>query len=222
MNVTSPTIACAAVFAIVLLCAPRAGSAEWYGSVYLGASHTEASANRFELGGATVRSLETSDDSSLFGGRLGYWLESRPWLGVAADASVFTPDFEDVTMTVAPVSALLMARLPLLEANEYPRGRLQAYLGAGPGLFFTSVSEFVGPAVAPPAVLEDSSLDLGLDLRVGVAGAIGKRIQAFIEYRYTDVDTDLESMTGSGAVRYAPSLETHHVLVGVSVRFAAE
>lgn len=231
MKSTNGSTVCILIFAVTLL-TPRVGIAEWFGDIYLGASHTKASNNRFQVNGAPVRDLEDADISTPFGGRLGYWFQSHPWLGVAVDVSVFTPDFDDatspalpgspVTITVAPISGLLMLRLPLQKSEEFPKGRFQPYLGGGPGLFFTSMSEFAGDAVPPPAVLEDSSLGLGFDARAGLTGLISKQFGLFVEYRYTQIHPELESSTGGGTVKYEPTFRTHHVVLGVTFRFGGQ
>lgn len=230
MKATGWSAAAAIVLAATLL-TPLVAAAEWFGDIYLGVSHTKASDNTFRLNGAAVRTLEDSDVSTPGGGRLGYWFESQPWLGVAVDASVFNPDFDDtgparagssVTLTVAPISGLLLLRLPVWTSPEFPEGRLQPYLGGGPGLFFTSLSEFAGASVPSPAVLEDSSWSLGLDGRVGITGLISRTLGVFVEYRYTQTRPELQSRTGGGTVTYDPTFETHHLVVGLTVRFGGQ
>lgn len=229
MRLVSGPAARALIFALLVL-TPGAAIAQWFGDVYLGVSRTKAGDNRFELNGVTVRDLKGTDISTPFGGRFGYWFQGQAWLGVALDLSVFTPDFGDasgpvlppsltpVNITVAPISALLLLRLPLQKSEDFPRGRFQPYVGGGPGVFFTSMSEFAGDAVPSPAVLEDSSWTLGFDVRAGVTGLITRRFGLFLEYRYTQVRPKLESSTGGGTVRYEPTFRTQHVVLGVTIR----
>ncbi len=205
-------------------------AAEWFADAYLGGSHTSASNNRFQIAGTTVRDLEDSDVSTPGGVRLGYWFERYSWVGLALDFSVFDPNFddtatspgptfEDVTLGVRPLSALIMVRLPLRKSPEFPMGRLQPYIGVGPGLFWTTLSEPAGSTVLPPAVLEDMSLDLGIDLRAGVTALIRSWVGIFLEYRYTQFKSTLDSETGSGLVKYEPTLRTNYALFGVTFRF---
>lgn len=217
-----------AMIVVFSLLIPAVVRAQWFGDFYLGFTRTHAGDNRFTLNGVTVRELRDTDQSSPFGGRLGYWFRSPAWLGVALDMSVLTPDFNDasgpplpgspVTVTVVPISGLLLIRLPLEKSEDFPNGRLQPYLGGGPGIFYTSLSEFAGNTVAPPAVLEDSSWTLGYDARAGITGLIRERLGLFLESRYTRVRPRLESRTGGGQVQYVPTFRTYYVVLGVTFR----
>jgi hypothetical protein len=94
-------------------------------------------------------SHEKSKDSTVadftIGGRFGYWLCPVPWLGFALDTSYYQFDvtpkhaqnliLQDAKIQVIPITPMVMARVPLLESSEFPTGRLQPYIGAGPGIF---------------------------------------------------------------------------------------
>ena len=207
----------------VVMCALLAfgqpASAEWFADVYLGMSLTTSRDAEIRLNGQTVVDANDRDSSSSGGARIGYWFERVPWLGLALDVSVFTPNLRDVDITVLPVSMLLMARAPLLTSPDYPHGRLQPYVAAGPSLVFTSLSEFLGAQVPPPAVLEDSSVDLGLDARAGAGWHLTKSFVLFAEYRFTQVSPTFEDRIPAGRARFEPTLRTHHMSVGVSYRF---
>jgi hypothetical protein len=201
---------------IVILAVPRPGAGEGFADIYMGFSRTEAEDNAYVVDGANVRNLDGTDSSTdVGGGRIGYWFQSLPWVGVALDMSTFEPVFDDATVLVTPASALLMLRAPLLKSGDFPEGRVQPYLAGGPAFFFTAISESTGTAVPPPAILSDSSIDPGFDARAGVTVLIYRPFGLFFEYRYTRVRPELKD----GAVRYEPDFKTQHAVLGVTFRF---
>ncbi|MGQ0694821.1 MAG: outer membrane protein [Nitrospiraceae bacterium] len=213
---------------LLTLLIPSWGTAEWFADAYLGGSSTVASNNTFHVNGNLVRQLERSDISTPGGGRLGYWLATYPWLGLALDVSAWNPEFGDtgppqlaapVTLTLLPISPLVMVRLPLGQSEQFPKGRVQPYVAGGPTFVFTALSEFAGQTVQSPAVLEDTSMTLGFDLRGGIAAFVTKNVGLFVEYRYLQVRPTLESTTGSGVVRYQPTFQTNAGVVGITYRF---
>jgi hypothetical protein len=212
-----------AIFVLALI-APHALAAEWYGDVHLGVSNTDADNGGIRQNDVVTRPMETSDTSTPFGLRVGCWLERYPWLGFAGDLFLFTPNFntpdmvDDIVLTVLPMSAFVLVRLAPASNGGSARA-LTPYLGGGPGFFYTSMSEFAGASVPPPAVLEDSSLDLGWTGLAGVAWRLGKRWSALIEYRYTQINPSLSSSHSSGTLKFEPDLQTHHFSLGVRAHF---
>jgi hypothetical protein len=132
-------------------------SAEWFGDLYLGGAFTENSdltakgsfnGSPFEITARDVR----FDSSVTGGGRLGYWFEKLPWLGLGLDIAYFAPNisaqsvdtnvklggvatnigsvpFDRVKLDVTDVSFDLMLRWPgLVASSQFPKGRLQPYL----------------------------------------------------------------------------------------------
>ena len=63
-------------------------------------------------------------------------------------------------LDVVPVSPLLMLRAPLASDEEYPYGRLQPFVGIGPGIFITIVDE---------QGYSDKPADVGLDLHAALS-----------------------------------------------------
>jgi len=216
---------------LLIILTPRVGTAEWFADAYIGGSSTVAKNNRFQVNGTVVRDLEQSDISTPGGGRLGYWLETYPWLGLALDLSAWNLNFNDIgppqlssleSLTVAAISPLVMVRLPLDKSEQFPKGRIQPYVAGGPTFFYTVLSEFAGHTVQSPAVLDDSSMTLGFDLRGGIAVFLTKNFGIFAEYRYLQVRPTLESNTGSGVVQYQPTFQTNAGVVGITYRFGGQ
>lgn len=193
--------------------AARPASAEWFLDAYGGVSMT-ADADVTVRNGTTVDDKVEFDTEGMGGVRLGYWLAGLRWLGVAGDVSYFAPAGQGTTvetrLEVVPLSPLVMFRLPLLESHEFPNGRLQPYLGVGPGFFLTSVK------VELPGVGEESTdwqFDVGVDTRAGVTFMITPAFGAFIEGRYTVFSTD------PGGQSTDLDVETVHVAGGITIRW---
>jgi opacity protein-like surface antigen len=159
------------------------------------------------------------DTSATFGIRGGYWFEPVPWVGVAGDLSTFRAEGDEAKFHLIPVSILVMLRLPLLTTDEAPGGRLHPYLGLGPSLVYQKATVDYRPEVDRKVKL--SSVEIGFDARLGLAWQFHRRVGLFAEYRFTYVPIDEEDDSGFNASteRVDARLTTHHVLVGVSIRF---
>jgi hypothetical protein len=154
---------------------------------------------------------------------VGYWFERAPWVGIAGDLSFFEAEGRDAQFTIVPVSLLLMLRLPLLTTQDIPKGRLQPYLGLGPSIFHQDASVDFRPQIGKK--VEMGSWGVGLDTRVGLAWQFHRRAALFTEYRFTylpistDSETETFGIVSPATERLDATLNTHHLLVGVSFRF---
>jgi hypothetical protein len=191
----------------------RPASAEWFIDGYGGASVTQ-DADVTIRNGITVDDQVEFDTEAMGGGRLGYWFESLRWLGVAADASYFAPAGEGAAaqtrLEVVPLTPLVMFRLPLLASPPFPAGRLQPYVGAGPGFFLTSVE------VEAPGIGEENTdwqVEVGADARAGITFMITPAIGTFVEGRYTVFSTN----PGGRSTEF--DIETFHVGGGLTFRW---
>ncbi|MGH7390892.1 MAG: outer membrane protein [Candidatus Rokuibacteriota bacterium] len=213
--------------------------AEWMFDLYGGASRTRPADLRVtgtdDTGASVDGSLSDVEPDTGFtaGLRGGYWLESLPFLGFGLDLFYFeAPVPAQTTTATAAFSGELLGkpiavsaagdvripsvtlpglgfapevylRLPLLVSASYPRGRLQPYITGGPAFAFSLDNEEV-------------ELQVGGKIGGGLAVYLFKALALFAEYRYTFfpdfalVDRDLE---------YKVDLDTHHVVVGLSLRF---
>lgn len=107
------------ILLLAVFCVPSAVSAEWFADLYLGAAFTQSEDVTATVPDLGIRVTEKGEPetSVSVGGRLGYWFDGFRWLGLALDASYFAPG-ED--LKVYPVSALVMARWPLLASRGKP------------------------------------------------------------------------------------------------------
>jgi hypothetical protein len=180
-----------------------------------------------------VKKTEEADLSNSFtiGYRIGYWFESLEWAGIALEVSHFKHDIRQQNidkghLRVTPVSGLLMFRIPLLKRDIYPKGEYLFYGGIGPGIFLTSIkyevtdSEILDKLVTRTLECSERSVDIGLDIRGGIAKMVRENISVFCEYRYTKFDPDFEEEDMPGnKLKIETELGTHHVSIGFSYHY---
>lgn len=174
-------------------------------------------------GGKRIEKVDLGNSFTI-GYRLGYWFKGFRWAGLAVEASHFKHDIrkdgiDSGHLRITPVSGMLMFRIPLLKTNNYPTGELLLYGGVGPGFFLSSIkvdySLFSGSGK-----YSDRSIDIGLDMRAGIAKMVSEKISLFCEYRYTDFKPDFEDDDNWGnKVKIETEVNTHHVLIGFSYHY---
>jgi hypothetical protein len=216
----------------MLLLSARPAAGEPFLDLYAGAAQTESATVKagqrdcnfgffFATCGPETEATQGADFdlAATYGIRGGYWFETVPWLGIAGDLSTFEADSDNVRFRIVPFTILVMARLPLLTTDDIPRGRVQPYAGVGPSLFYQKATVDFRPEVSRKVGLE--SIDLGLDVRAGLTWQFHRRVGLFGEYRFTylPISTDSDSDFGPTEERVDAKLNTHHVLLGVSIRF---
>jgi hypothetical protein len=219
---------------LVLLAAGRA-SGEGFIDLYGGVAQTEStrvmaghrfctSSGSFLFGFSSNCTPETKatrttefDLSSEYGIRGGYWFHPVP-VGVAGDLSSFRAEADNVRFQLVPLSLLVMFRAPLLPTDEIPQGQLQPYLGFGPTVFYQKATVDYRPEVDQRVKL--NSVEIGFDGRVGLTWQFHPRIGLYGEYRYTylPISADDDSH-GVRTERVDANLNTHHILMGVTLRF---
>jgi opacity protein-like surface antigen len=238
----TPALLVAAGLLATLTLAVGSASAEWFADLYLGPAFTQR--NDIEADSpetALVITLKdvNFDQSVTLGGRAGYWLESVPFFGVGLDVSHFDPAIDaqtriirscvsgfcsagalllgnvDLEATVIGVDAWL--RYPLLTSPEFPKGRLQPYLNAGPALFIAYARD---SSNFDPHRQSDTDTSVGVKAGAGVAWLFLKNFALFGEYRFTHFSPDLAFKDAvAGKTTFRTDVTTHHLLLGVSFRF---
>jgi len=210
------------LIAVGFLTAPlRPARAEWFGDLYLGAASSEDGKITRSVSGATITEKQDFGSSFTIGLRVGTWLENILWLGIAIDYSIFGANIDQGDVVISPISFLAMVRMQTMESNEFPNGRLQPYFGIGPGLFYAELNSFTPAPWGPLAKTgdRDTSIDLGLDLRVGLAWSITCNLALFGEYRLSTVDPGFEENVHGVSENMEIQLTTHDGLAGISCRF---
>lgn len=224
MNRASLDIVACGVFGCLILL-PTVASGEWFADLYGGwafGENSQAVFQQFEPTSISATRQLQFDASPTFGIRGGYWSGNLPSLGLAVDLSYFERKAEGAKLQVIPVSALFLLRWPLFTSDEFPRGKLQPYIGAGPTLFFSDASIDAPP---PLADLGKAHNEFGFDIRAGVAWQVHKAFAILTEYRFTDVTfhyrgtrcTESVCTTATTVTTSTTDvpLMTHHILVGI-------
>jgi opacity protein-like surface antigen len=197
------------LFPLLALAVPA--SAEWFLDGYVGASLTHKGEITFEAFDAELERDAEYQSSAVFGVRFGKWLDGLPWLGVAADVSYFRPSGD---IQVFPITALLMARYGFLPDEEFKEGRLHVYGGLGPALFISNLDGFIGRFEG-----SDTSVDIGLDTRLGVSYRVESNWAIFAEYRFTYVSPSFSINAFDTQSTADTTFNTSHFLLGLSYRF---
>ena len=211
-----------------LICAaPTPIRAEGFADLYLGAAVTDGSKVKVESHFPDESASEKAsyDSSFTFGGRIGYYPDLFPYLGVAWDLSYFQADSEKVDFSVVPLSLLFMLRWPLLISKDYPHGKIQPYLGAGPSAIYYDMTVDLRPAVSEK--VSDWGFDTGWDFRAGLLWQFHGNFGVFGEYRYTHYKIKYKDKTADWILGFEPRtrvkvetpLDTDYFLTGISFRF---
>lgn len=203
----------------IILFIPTYALGEWSGDIYLGMHSTQADDMSVKFNGATVKTYADSDTGSIFGGRIGYWFNSYPWLGLALDLSFSELDFDDIQIGVGSLSTLLMFRLPINSSQEFPKGRIQPYLGVGPGFFYGGMSEFIEEVPPSGRVLDDSYFSMGFDGRIGITYLINPSMGVSLEYGFKRFNPTYKTDVPGGTISLEPTFSTHIFSAGISFRF---
>jgi opacity protein-like surface antigen len=194
-----------------LLALASTASAAWFLDGYVGASLTHKGEFTFEAFGAELERDAEYRSSAVFGVRFGTWLDGLPWLGVAVDASYFRPSAD---IQVFPITALVMARYGFFPDEEFKEGRLHVYGGVGGGLFISNLDGFLGRFEG-----SGTSVDMGLDTRLGVSYRVESNWAVFGEYRFTHVSPSFSIDVFGGRSTADTTFNTSHFLLGLSYRF---
>ena len=209
------------LFGFVIL-ATSPAKAELFGDLYLGSAVTKDGDVSRSDSGSSITQQQDFGSSFTLGLRVGYWLEGKPWLGFSVDYSDYAVTILNRDIFVSPLSGLVMLRICGLKSADFPNGRFHPYFALGPGIFHSVEKGSYAPPPFGPAVTAgnpDASIDLGLDLRLGLSWGIRENLAVFGEYRYTRVEPEFEGNSFSENVQVKTELRTNHWTAGISFRF---
>jgi opacity protein-like surface antigen len=243
MKLSSRLAALVLVMAAMVMLPSRPGSAEWFADVYSGASLTrdhDVTIRDRVVGQGVYRDAEFAT-SLAYGVRLGRYLDSVPFIGLAVDFFSFSPSLRSqaarrdgcflvtgcgsfegrtgrIDIDTRALSLDLMLRLPLFKSAEEPHGLLQPYVAVGAPVFITTVT----PRTTRQFRNHDDETDVSLGYKgaVGVAFRILPNLDLFGEYRYTHTNTSVDlrdALTRNAS--FDTDLNTHSFLLGVSARW---
>lgn len=209
------------------LTAPSA-RAEWAIDSYLGAPFPDTQ----DLGGGN----NSEFDGNVTGGaRIGYFIpivqhfdvgafldvsgvfQDIPHYrrtGVAPNGATVNVDAGDIDFNFVPITPLILARVPIGYTSEFTHGRYQFYGGAGPSLVWSEVNG---------GIIDDQSLDFGVDVRGGFNFMILPMWGIFTEYRYTYFEPDYndDSTIDGLPFKFKADIDsrTHYIMFGTGLRF---
>lgn len=165
-------------------------------------------------------SLKTS---MLYGLKLGYYLESLPWLGIEGEVFNTNPHVKQQTQTLTlPSGAVLstnasgsLLSVLTLATNlmvRYPGASLQPYIGVGPGLFFARNHFSTAAGEASTATTQ-----IGLNALAGVRYLVTDHVALFLEGKYSHAQLNFgQSKTLSGSNN---TYDAFHAALGVAYVF---
>jgi opacity protein-like surface antigen len=172
------------------------------------------------------------DTSVVFGGKGGYYLD-RPLLGgqLGAELDVyhFRPDaaaqrvrftgllagvpgeartrLQSADIEITAVTANLLYRFALLSQPQFPRGRVQPYIGIGAGAFIARLSTTTSPFDENKDIA-DTDVRPGVQALAGVRWFLTHNIAVFAEYKFVQTETFSFKFKESGTIFGFPATET--------------
>jgi len=235
-------VLCAVLASLTAAALPA--SAEWFGDFFLGAAFTSNKDLTSESPGARDIFEDVHFDKSFaFGGRIGYWFETAPFVGPAVpfvglglDVSRFHPDISsqivtrvetgggiepvllaDIDLSVTAISFDLMLRWPLLKSQQFPKGQLQPYFTVGPAIFIATADDTIN--FGPPNNQSDTDTSVGVKVGLGLAWQFHKNLALLGEYRFTHFSPEFEFERLGVRRTVDTNINSHDLLVGISYRF---
>lgn len=187
--------------------------AEIFVSVYGGGSFT-SDAKVTHRGGSDLGRFDLDlGTAGFFGGKVGHWLDSFPYVGFELDANHGSPDIGRQTPTVAGItinspalngtlrlttlSLHALVRYPLGTSKAFPSGQFQPYFGAGVGLVFGKLTltgsgtgtlasgARAGESGTIPFSGRDSSDETPIPkVLVGLKAFLIENLSGFVEYQF--------------------------------------
>jgi opacity protein-like surface antigen len=179
-----------------------------------------------------IRFSTEVDNSAIFGGKIGYWFDFFPLVGAELDIYGFSPDIfsppqtsgtirltksNDFDLGVTAVSINLMGRYPVLKSPDFPRGRIQPYIGIGPGLFITSIDDLEPD---PRDNIGSKTLTFGgLQIIGGLKFFLLKKLALFAEYKFSHFTADLSGASERFNLGATQNIDASHFYGGVAYHF---
>jgi len=196
-----------------------------------GANFVGSSNWKIQAPGTTVYKSNALTSSPLFNAKLGYFFHQFPYLGLEGELSYtrnkvrqtfplashlgnantasFVDAFDNVSFALR-----IMGRYGFLPDSEVPFGRLQPYVGVGPGLELVLGED-------------DTAKNIGLEVSAGLKYMILKNFSTFVEYKFSyqfAVEINPRNFKingGNGLIsgNYTFDYARHMVVVGLAYHF---
>jgi opacity protein-like surface antigen len=178
-----------------------AGPGEFFAGGFLGAGAVPKTTWDYRASGLGTAASGMKIDPGITGGiKLGYFFDNLPYFGIEAEGSIGTQHQPSQTVNVSPavnwstvgsvhgqdmlvwtMAFHFLGRYGFFKSPEIPFGRLQPYVGIGPGLVM-----LYAPA--------DSAKNFSLEFEAGLRYMVTKHLGAFLEYKLSQQwQVELES-----------------------------
>lgn len=170
--------------------------------------------------------------SVLFGGKAGYFFGQDVFggnVGAEVDVYHFSPDFgaqqvrftgtfagvpgdittrlQSANIDVTAVTLNFLYRFRLLSAPQYPRGRLQPYVGVGAGAFIATL-ETRTSVFDVNKEISDTDVRPGIQALGGARFFVMPNLALFAEYKFMQTETFSFTFKESGTTFGFPATET--------------
>jgi opacity protein-like surface antigen len=206
------------------------GPGEFFVGGFLGGSFVPGSDWTYNINGQDSTAQNMSINPGITGGiKLGYFLDSCPYFGVEAEGSIgsqFQPaqavslqppvagrivngQWTGQSLLVWTMALHMVGRYGFLPDGEVPFGRLQPYVGIGPGLVVLYAEA-------------DSAKNFGLEVEAGLRYMFTKHMGGFVEYKFSkqwDVELQAQSLANLPASTATFDFTRHQVVAGLSYHF---
>jgi opacity protein-like surface antigen len=196
-----------------------------------GANFVSPSNWQIQVQGTTVHKSVPITSSPLFNAKLGYFFHRFPYLGLEGELSYTrnkvrqtfplagprgttnTASFDDAFDNVS-FALRIMGRYGFLPDSEVPFGRLQPYVGIGPG-----VELVLGE--------DDTAKNFAIEVSAGLKYMILKNFSTFVEYKFSyqfavEISPRMFNVNGVNepvSGKYTFDYARHMVVVGLAYHF---
>jgi opacity protein-like surface antigen len=215
---------------------PELARGEMYLGGYAGAAFPDSADIEASVPG--VASITAHDarwnTAAVVGGKLGYWLDPFPYVGLELEAFHLDPSTRPQTVSftidgepagrgkIGGMDASVTA-VGLNILARWPGNRIQPYVGGGPAVFITRLEDSGrdGPSAVTPSGQEDTDTSVGVQALAGVKLFVTRHIAFFAEYKFTHHKVDVRFTDGFlGRTNVSTQLNTQYLNVGLSVHFS--
>jgi opacity protein-like surface antigen len=206
------------------------GPGEFFVGGFFGGSFVPGTDWTYQTAGQNAIARNMTIDPGVTGGiKLGYFLDSCPYFGVEAEGSIGNQSQPSQTVSLNPPLAgriaagrvtsqsllvwtmafHLVGRYGFLPDQEVPFGRLQPYVGIGPGLVVLYAEA-------------DSAKNFGLEVEAGLRYMFTKHLGGFVEYKFSKqwaVELEAQQLANLPAGNTEFDFARHQVVAGLAYHF---
>jgi opacity protein-like surface antigen len=171
------------VLAVLLAFWSTQAMAESYVAGMVGFTHVQPGNADVAGAGETTQDVKYND-SVMYGGKVGHYFTSVPWLGVEGEVFNTTPHAKQQNLTVGGQTDTLAGvtqRVLTVAANamlRIPNETLQPYVGIGPALMFGHINNTNNGGQG------ESHTTVGLNALGGLRYLVTKQLVVFVEAKY--------------------------------------